>query len=147
MVWTYSKTNSMQNTNYTTSNRLFPKIHNFLEIAGTSTSKQKTSNVRKVASPNINGNPIGKVITSFSEETSKCACHLNPMKNVDIHSNLELKDFFEIMFDATCKLKIESRQTVKTELLKAISQAEEDVEAGKFCEKCYTMLAQSKKRY
>ncbi|XP_014103007.2 uncharacterized protein [Bactrocera oleae] len=155
MVWNISKINRMQNktisnnptTNSTATNRLIPKTQHFVEIPGTSSSKQKASSGRKVTAIKISGTPNGKVITTFSEATRKCACHLNPMKNVDVHSNLELKDFFETMFEETRKLKIEDRQAVKTELLKAVSQAEEDVEAGKFCEKCYTMFAQSKKRY
>ncbi|XP_018786195.1 PREDICTED: uncharacterized protein LOC108967323 isoform X1 [Bactrocera latifrons] len=144
----------MQNTtisNISTTNgiktkRLIPKTPYFVEIPGTSSLLQKASSRRKVASLKINKTPNAKILTNFSEETSKCACHLNPMKNVDVHSNLELKDFFERMFEETRKLKLEDRQTIKTELLKAVSQAQEDVEAGKFCERCYTMLAQPKKR-
>ncbi|XP_039963317.1 uncharacterized protein LOC120776599 isoform X1 [Bactrocera tryoni] len=133
-------------TNGTTTNRLIPKTPYFLEIPGTSSLLQKASSGRKVASLKINKTPHAKILTNFSEGTSKCACHSNPMKNVDVHSNLELKDFFERMFEETRKLKLEDRQTIKTELLKAVSQAQEDVEAGKFCERCYTMLAQPKKR-
>uniref|UniRef100_A0A0A1WMX3 Uncharacterized protein n=1 Tax=Zeugodacus cucurbitae TaxID=28588 RepID=A0A0A1WMX3_ZEUCU len=154
-VWTISKVNRTQNatqsknstTNAKMSNRTNTKIHNFSELPGTSSSKQKASSVRKIATTKVHDTPIRKVITSFDEVTNKCTCRLNPMKNVDMFSNLELKDFFERMFEEARKLKIEARQTVKTELLKAVSQAEEDVEAGKFCEKCYTIRAQPKKRY
>ncbi|XP_049318183.1 uncharacterized protein LOC105224433 isoform X2 [Bactrocera dorsalis] len=139
-------TSKIATANDTTTNRLIPQTPYFVEIPGKSSLQQKASSGRKVASLKINKTRHAKMLTNFSEGTSKCACHLNPMKNVDVHSNLELKDFFERMFEETRKLKLEDRQTIKTELLKAVSQAQEDVEAGKFCEKCYTMLAQPKKR-
>ncbi|XP_053956733.1 uncharacterized protein LOC128862239 [Anastrepha ludens] len=127
----------------------FPKIKEFWEMSDTVTTKvprnPETLVLKNNKSPiKICTKPAKKPLASYSELEKRCDCHIYPVKGAEAYTTFELKDFFEEMFEKTRKLSIERRQMVKMELLKAVCRAEEDVEAGNFCEKCYTILAQSK---
>ncbi|XP_054733004.1 uncharacterized protein LOC129240949 isoform X2 [Anastrepha obliqua] len=128
----------------------FPKIKEFWEMSDTVTTKVPPNpetlvlKKNKISPIKICTKPAKKPLVSYSELEKRCDCNIYPVKGAEVYTKFELKDFFEEMFEKTRKLSIERRQMVKMELLKAVCRAEEDVEAGNFCEKCYTILAQSK---
>ncbi|XP_023303631.2 uncharacterized protein LOC111685596 isoform X1 [Lucilia cuprina] len=63
----------------------------------------------------------------------KCLCSLTAASRDNSNNNLELKDFFQKMFEETRKLNKTQQRKVKMLLLQAISESEELMEQGKCC--------------
>lgn len=85
-------------------------------------------------SSSVTAHPL-KSTQNATELKVKCLCHLGNTSG-PISNGMDLRIFFEEMFEQTRQLSKSQQRSIKLALLEAISEAEEYVDAGKCCEKC-----------